>query len=278
MGKSKKRVWETGMIYNFNLGIGWASSGVEYAQSYRAAMLRNIGADAKFVFTDMFVSENIEHMTKNIEFLDSEVIWLYTFFTDQKIAPVSYTLNDLKETLPKGEYTYTRNGKTGRIIFKGTNNFYAVYFTAVKSDKVHRVEIFSGGFLIRKDYFTYGRVFAEYYAPLNNKAHMYLRRFFNEDGTVAYEEINDDGRVMYQFPDQLLCSKEELVGLIKRTRFSLTVPQESGRRSFGMRGRPGWGLSYTQITSVKEEPTRIISCGIIIMSMPLPWTDMWTFM
>lgn len=200
------------MIYNFNLGIGWASSGVEYAQSYRAAMLRNIGADAKFVFTDMFVSENIEHMTKNIEFLDSEVIWLYTFFTDQKIAPVSYTLNDLKETLPKGEYTYTRNGKAGRIIFKGTNNFYAVYFTDEKSDKVHRVEIVSGGFLIRKDYFTYGRVFAEYYAPLNNKAHMYLRRFFNEDGTVAYEEINDDGRVMYQFPDQLLCSKEELVG------------------------------------------------------------------
>ena len=42
------------MIYNFNLGIGWASSGVEYAQAYRAKMLRNIGAKAKFIFTDMF--------------------------------------------------------------------------------------------------------------------------------------------------------------------------------------------------------------------------------
>ena len=28
------------MIYNFNLGIGWASSGVEYAQIYRARMFR----------------------------------------------------------------------------------------------------------------------------------------------------------------------------------------------------------------------------------------------
>ena len=53
------------MIYNFNLGIGWASSGVEYAQIYRARMFRNIGVDAKFVFTDMFPQENIEHMTKN---------------------------------------------------------------------------------------------------------------------------------------------------------------------------------------------------------------------
>ena len=200
------------MVYNFNHGIGWASSGVEYAQSYRAVMLRNIGVPAKFVFTDMIVSENIEHMTKNIGFLDSEIIWLYTFFTDQKIAPVSYTLSDLKKTLPTDEYTYDRSGKTGRLVFSGQNSFYAVYFVDEQSERVHRVEIVSGGYLIRKDYFTYGRVFSEYYAPLDNKAHMYLRRFFNEDGTVAYEEINDDGNVMYQFPDQLLCSKEELVG------------------------------------------------------------------
>ncbi len=209
------------MIYNFNLGIGWASSGVEYAQSYRAVILRNIGADAKFIFTDMILSENIEHLTKNIGFLDSEIIWLYTFFTDQKIAPVSYTLKKLRGTLPSKGYTYTRTGKTGRIVFQGTNNFYMVYFTDEKSEKVHRVEIVSGGFLIRKDYFTYGKVFSEYYAPLDNKAHMYLRRFFNENGTVAYEEINDDGKVMYQFPDQLFCSKEELVGYMV-SRLNLT--------------------------------------------------------
>ena len=29
-------------VYNINLGIGWASSGVEYAQAYRAQLLRNI--------------------------------------------------------------------------------------------------------------------------------------------------------------------------------------------------------------------------------------------
>ena len=209
------------MIYNFNLGIGWASSGVEYAQSYRAVMLRNIGADARFVFTDMIASENIEHLTKNIGFLDSEVIWLYSFFTDYRIAPVSYMLEDLKRTLPTEEHTYSRNGKTGRIVFAGKNNYYAVYFVDEKSERVHRVEIVSGGYLIRKDYFTYGRLFSEYYAPLDNKAHMYLRRFFNEDGSVAYEEINDDGKVMYQFPDKLICSKEEFVGYMV-SRLALT--------------------------------------------------------
>ena len=66
------------MVYNFNLGIGWASSGVEYAQSYRANLLRRAHIPARFIFTDMFPTENIEHMTRNIGFLDEEVIWLYT--------------------------------------------------------------------------------------------------------------------------------------------------------------------------------------------------------
>lgn len=200
------------MIYNFNLGIGWASSGVEYAQAYRAKMLRSIGADAKFIFTDMFIHENIEHMTKNIGFLDSEVEWLYTFFTDFKIAPVTYTLSDFEKTIPDSSYEFSRNGKICRYTFKDKNNFYNVYMVDEKNDKVHRVEYVSSGMLIRKDFFTYGRIFTEYYAPFDNKAHLYQRRFYNTDGSVAYEEIIDDEFVMYKFKDKVLYSKEELIG------------------------------------------------------------------
>lgn len=209
------------MIYNFNLGIGWASSGVEYAQSYRANMLRNIGVDAKFVFTDMFPRENIQHMTENIGFLDSEILWLYTFFTDTKIAPVSYTLKQLEESLGGKTFTFSREGKIAKYVFEGANNFYTVYMVDEESDRVHRVELVSNGYLIRKDYFTYCRIYSEYYAPLDKQAHLYQRRFFNEDGSVAYEEITDNDVVMYQFPDRLICSKEELVGYMV-SRLNLT--------------------------------------------------------
>ena len=200
------------MIYNFNLGIGWASSGVEYAQVYRARMLRNIGADAKFIFTDMFPQENMEHMTKNIGFLDSEIIWLYQFFTDFPISPVTYTLSDLEATFSNEKYTKEINGKICKYVFEGTNNFYNAYLVKEGSDLVHRVEMVSHGFLIRKDYFTTGRLYTEYYAPLDNKAHLYHRRFYNMDGSIAYEEINDDNNVMYKFKDKVLFSKEEFVG------------------------------------------------------------------
>ncbi len=210
------------MIYNFNLGIGWASSGVEYAQAYRAKALRKCGLKAKFVFTDMFPRENIEHMTANIGFTDEEVIWLYTFFTDCRISPVTYTLKQLEGTFGGNKFEFSRDGKTAKYVFPGTNIYYTVYMTDETGEQVHRVEMVSRGCLVRKDYFTYCRIYSEYYAPLDKQAHLYQRRFFNEDGSVAYEEITDNDVVMYQFPDRLICSKEELVGYMV-SRLNLTA-------------------------------------------------------
>ncbi|SCZ77940.1 accessory Sec system glycosyltransferase GtfA [Pseudobutyrivibrio xylanivorans] len=209
------------MIYNFNLGIGWASSGVEYAQSYRANILRKLNKPAKFIFTDMFPRDNLIDMTRNIGFEDDEIIWLYTFFTDFVPEPVTYELKDFKESIGHDEYTYEREGKIGRVIFGGSNNFFRIYFLNETEEKIHRVEMVSAGCLIRKDYFMSKRVFSEYYAPLDGKAHLYQRRFFNRDGSVAYEEAIDDDSVMYKFPDKLICSKEELIGYMTQ-RLNLT--------------------------------------------------------
>lgn len=199
------------MIYNFNLGIGWASSGVEYAQAYRAKMLRNIGQKAKFIFTDMFPRDPLADMTRNIGFLDEEVLWLYSFFTDFPTAPVTYTLAQLEESFAGRKFTSYREKEAVRYVFEGKNNFYTAYLTKGSTDCVHRVEMVSKGFLIRKDYFTTARIYSEYYAPLDGKANLYLRRFFNQDGTVAYEEIVKGDRSVYRFADRMIFSKEELV-------------------------------------------------------------------
>lgn len=199
------------MLYNINHGLGWASSGVEYAQSYRANILRRVGIPAKFIFTDMFSTENIEHLSKNIGFLDDEIIWLYTFFTDTKIAPVSFTLDDLEKTFSREHYEFTRTGKTAKYMFDN-DTYYTVYLVDSVSDRVHRVEIVSGNCLIRKDYYTYCKVYSEYYAPLDNKAYLYARRYFNEDGSMAYEECIDNEDIVYKFPNKVICSKEEFIG------------------------------------------------------------------
>ena len=77
-------------VYNINLGIGWASSGVEYAQAYRSTIFINTGIKAKVVFMDMFLQDNLSDLVRNMGFSDEDIIWLYSYFTDIKIAPTTY--------------------------------------------------------------------------------------------------------------------------------------------------------------------------------------------
>ena len=60
-------------VYNINLGIGWASSGVEYAQAYRSTIFKNTGIKAKFVFMDMFLQDNLSDLVRNMGFSDEDI-------------------------------------------------------------------------------------------------------------------------------------------------------------------------------------------------------------
>ncbi|MFS1664264.1 accessory Sec system glycosyltransferase GtfA [Streptococcus sp. zg-JUN1979] len=198
-------------VYNINLGIGWASSGVEYAQAYRANVLRELGIEAKFIFTDMIVTENIEHFTANLGFRDDEIIWLYSFFTDVNIAKTSYRLADFEATFEMPPSQVERHGKAVVYRFAEKDVMMTAYTNGDDSDIVQRVEYVSKGLLIRKDYFTYTRLFSEYYAPKDNRAEVYQRTFFNEDGSIAYVENRDGKDSVFIFEDRILPSKEALV-------------------------------------------------------------------
>lgn len=198
-------------LYNINMGIGWASSGVEYAQIYRAKLLRMIGEKGIFIFTDLILNENIEHLTKNIGFEDDEVIWMYHFFTDIKLAPTTYTVTDVIDSIPFKIEKQERDGKILRLFYDNNTKFTTCYLTQADKDLVDRAEFVSNGCLIRKDYFNYTRYCTEYFTPKDNKAHMYQRRFYNEDGTTAFDEILDGGDPIYRFPDQIFYNRRDLL-------------------------------------------------------------------
>ena len=84
-------------VYNVNLGIGWASSGVEYAQAYRAKVFEQAGIAARFIFSDMILADNIQALTSNLGLRDDQVIWLYNFFTDMPITPSTYSLAEFRQ-------------------------------------------------------------------------------------------------------------------------------------------------------------------------------------
>ncbi|KHD44387.1 accessory Sec system glycosyltransferase GtfA [Streptococcus hongkongensis] len=198
-------------LYNINMGIGWASSGVEYAQLYRARLLRQIEVEGKFIFTDLILNENVQHLTKAIGFKDSEVIWMYHYLTDVKLAPTSYTISELEASIP---YEIDRREKVGKILrlfYDQGQKFVTCYLTSEDQEFVDRAEFVSDGYLIRKDYFNYTRYCAEFFSPKDNKAHMHLRRFFNEDGSTAFDEIITEDESIFRFKDQIFYSRRGLL-------------------------------------------------------------------
>ncbi len=204
------------MIYSFHHFYYWLKGGVESGMAYRAKIFRDLGLEAKFVFATTFPYDNIQYETERLGFLDSEVIWMYQFFTDCRISPVTYTRKQLEFSF--GEKSYTVSNENNKVNYQFTDESSCVaHMAAGKSDYVHIAEFFSKGLLVRKDYYTYCRIYSEYFIPCDNQAKLYLRRFFNENGSVAYEEVMDrewveEDVVLYRFPDRLIYSREELVG------------------------------------------------------------------
>lgn len=200
-------------IYNLNFGIGWASSGVEYAQKYRAELFRKKNIKFKNIFLDFFSLENIQTLTEHMNYLDEEIIWLYQYFTDIKIAPTTYTFEDYLNTL-KNEIVRIESGNKNKIIhLKGEGNYIRCFLKNNDSTNLDRVEYILDGKIIKKDVFTYTKLYSEYYAPVANKAKLYMREFFNEDGTIAYTEYLQEEKI-YHFKDKILYGKNELVSYL----------------------------------------------------------------
>lgn len=209
-------------IYNINLGIGWASSGVEYAQAYRASVLRELGIDAKFIFTDMFLTENLQHFTSNIGFKDHEVIWLYSHFTDILVAPTTFTKEKLEASFSLPLSKMETNGNLIRYHFVGQDYYINATVCGPEKQFVQRVEHVAKGKLVRKDYYSYTKIFSEYYYPENDIPRLAYRSFFNQDGSLAYEELVDGQRSIFQFPNRICYSKDELIAYMLE-RLELTI-------------------------------------------------------
>lgn len=198
------------MIYSFHHYYHWLKGGVETGLAYRARIFRNLGLDAKFVFATTFPEQNIWNEIQKLGFMDSEVLWMYDFFTDCRPSIVTYTLKQLEHTFDE-LFIFSRKGSLATYQFPETNTYYTVFMMDDITDFVFSVVMISNACLVRKDYYTYCRIYSEYYIPMDGQAILYMRRFFNEDGSVAYEEMIDGGIVLYKFPNRLIYSREELV-------------------------------------------------------------------
>lgn len=98
-----------------------------------------------------------------------------------------------------------------RLYIGNNQSYVSCYLKEEDKEVVDRAEFVVNGMLIRKDYYSYVRTFSEYYAPKDNRAKVYMRQFYNEDGSVVYREYIDGNSSIYVFDDARLYSKQQFV-------------------------------------------------------------------
>ncbi|WP_419775028.1 accessory Sec system glycosyltransferase GtfA [Ignavigranum ruoffiae] len=199
-------------VYNFNMGIGWASSGVEYAQYYRSLAFDYLDVDAKFIFTDLILNENIQTLTSNMGFKDQQVIWLYQAFSDLPIETSSYRLDQVLAQYVQQPIRFERAANIIRYYFNEQGDFLTCYLKKGTEDIVDRAEFVSRNCLIRKDYYASQLYLSEYYVPKDNQAKVRCRQFYNQDGSISLTEIIDEDKSIYRIDQEIFYSKAELVG------------------------------------------------------------------
>ncbi|MEO5290498.1 accessory Sec system glycosyltransferase GtfA [Limosilactobacillus allomucosae] len=198
-------------VYNVNLGIGWASSGVEYAQAYRAKVFEQAGIEARFIFSDMILADNIQALTSNLGLRDDQVIWLYNFFTDMPITPSTYSLAEFRQAhelqdVPMKTQTFVGNKQLVDFEMAEESRI-RVHVVDQKRQLIDYAEYFAGPRLMRREFFSASCYAVEY---LDGSGQVYLRDFLNQDGRAAYHQYLNGENEVFEFPEQIYYSKTEL--------------------------------------------------------------------
>lgn len=199
-------------IYNVNLGIGFASSGVEYAQAYRYQLLKELGIEQKYIFLDMVSSSSTYSLAENIGISAKDVLWFYDVLTGNYMRDSMVSLRWLKNIF-KGYQIDTDESKVYLTLNEGT--YIVAYEDRLNPSFYNRLEYVVDYCLVKKEYYAGFKIHSvEYYTPVNGKAYVYKREFLQKNGEVALTEFVktlDDSSFFYQ--GRYYSSKEALFGV-----------------------------------------------------------------
>lgn len=203
-------------IYIFSLLVGYMPNGVDNAQGYRAGMLREMGYAARHVFTDLPTRRYVNRYRKAGIHVD-EMLSLHQIFTDNRTLELTGRAEDKLEEL-KGSLGYTDIRREEREIqlYRDGARIAAIQLEQDSPAYYYGIHYYSHGKLVRTEYYTDGLAYVDYYVTdVSEKgafARLARRSFLNRDGAVAYEQLFDEAKEWYIFPEGRLCAKSEFIG------------------------------------------------------------------
>jgi len=182
-------------VFSINKSIGWASSGVEYAQKYRMELLRELeNIEDYYIFMD-YMPTNLQNFTQNMGFSDNSVIWIYNYLANRPTKASTYPVERFLESIAENFTVTEKNEKFIDVMLANKPIKYKIWLV-------------NGGFVDRIDTIVERRLESvDHYDDRLNNRQIYLnskpvrRIFFDEVGKVAYSQVLIDGKLAQTFID-----------------------------------------------------------------------------
>lgn len=181
-------------VYSVNKGIGYASSGVEYAQKYRKELFENLDFNDQYVFLN-YLSKNISVYTDLLGYQREQVIWIYNFLSNRPTQATTFTVEKFLEELQGQEHEILNQSQTSMEI-KITNT------------QRYKIWLLEGNLIDRVDYIVNGGLVhvRHYDQTLNNieefhQGKLIKRTFFDLHGEKSYEQFYADREITATFID-----------------------------------------------------------------------------
>ncbi|MBC2149907.1 glycosyltransferase [Listeria innocua] len=181
-------------VYHINKAIGWASSGVEYAQKYRSLALHSTGTEQRFIFTD-YLGTNLIHFTTLLGLETNEIIGIYAFLAQQQNHPSSYPIESFEKRLNSS--FSKKEMLQNQLIYTIPNANISYRVWLIDQQFVDRIDILYNQKLIRVEHYSDRLTNIEYFG--NNQ--LISRAFYTEQGSVAYRQFYENRQITLTFID-----------------------------------------------------------------------------
>ena len=207
------------MIYCFDQGL-INDDGTLRSTIYDAEHFRNEGSNVTYIITELISTIDMERIYYHLKIKNEPIIWLYTGFTGNSVTPISYSLEDLARSFSNCDYTHMELDDCYRFSFYN-DSYLDAYFSNGAKRFIKETFTYSKGHLTRKDYYSHGLIYSEFYRQKDNEDLLYLRRFYKTDRSTGFDEINPNENVKYVFEDTFVESKKSLVEMmLKQIKFT----------------------------------------------------------
>lgn len=180
-------------VYSVNKGIGYASSGVEYAQKYRKELFETVEVEDQYIFLD-YLSKNITVYSQLMGFENKQIIWLYNFLSQRDAVESTFTVNNFLQGLPIKHEIISQNEKAVEIKVSSTQR-YKIWL--LESNIVDRVDYIVNNVLVSVSHYDQSLNNIEEY----HQGKLVKRTFFDQEGQKSYEQFYENGEITTTFID-----------------------------------------------------------------------------